>query len=338
MDFVVALAIVLGPAFVVLLAGLVAAVRSERLDAAGLGALVVITSIGWMIAVGLLPHESPCARDGVLVTKCPTVFGYDSPLENEHPVGTLIVLGTVLISAVWAGCRRIAPAASVGAAVIAGPLFLAWWTAPRGDNDGLWMFLFLGLAFLGLIGAFAAAIAERVSTQRRISRRGVAGEAVPATAGDRITALAIDTAVVGAILVVPLTMLSHAELEMLAFGVGIAAATTYLAVPVTTRGASLGQAVVGLSVRSIAGRTMISPLRATVRSLIVVLEVVGAATIIFGLPALIEMVALTSRGRTITDRVLGTSVLAHSKIPAQAAPSTRQDALERESWGPSPQS
>ncbi|HET7487123.1 MAG TPA: hypothetical protein VFJ85_04290 [Acidimicrobiales bacterium] len=61
--------------------------------------------------------------------------------------------------------------ALVGAAVVVPALLLAGWTAPRGDNDGLWILWFPFLAgflvLLSVVASTTATLADRVTARRR---------------------------------------------------------------------------------------------------------------------------------------------------------------------------
>jgi hypothetical protein len=174
--------------------------------------------------------------------------------------------------------------------------------------------------FLPAVGGLAAvvtAVAERVGAARRETSELTEHEEITAARlADRLAGVAIDVAVAGAVLVVPLTALSHAKLEVLAALVGITVATAYLAVPLARRGHTFGQSLVGLSVLDARTGARLPLPRASLRSLIVVLEIVGVPTFVLALPALAELLALSGSGRTFTDRVLGTSVVSSRRSAA----------------------
>lgn len=133
---------------------------------------------------------------------------------------------------------------------------------------------------------------------------------VPAGPSDRLAALAIDVVVVGGALVFPLTALSHAGRETVAAVVGVAAAAVFLGALVAWRGQTIGQAVLGLSVVESRALGRVAPTRALVRGFVVVLEVVAAPTIVLAVPAVAELVAVLATGSSLTDRFLGTRVVA----------------------------
>lgn len=313
------------PVVVLLIIGGTAAARRPLTTWTAVPALVGISTTVWLVYAGLYQHEIPC--DG-RTTGCPTVYGYDAPLPDGHVAGLVLVLAAFAIPALWIGWRRLATPFTTGVSLAIGPIVLAWWTTPRGDNDGLWILVFFGLPMLGGLAALLASVAGRVGDHAAMpdAERGAAGSGpTNASLSDRVAALAIDVAVVGAVGVVPLTMLTRAHLEVVAAVLGIGAATAYLAVPLARKGRTVGQSLVGLFVVDVATGRPISATRAVARSLIVVVEVVALPTTIFAVPALIEVISLTRCGRTVTDRLLGTDVLSGRRQVAHAPAPTVSD-------------
>lgn len=131
----------------------------------------------------------------------------------------------------------------------------------------------------------------------------------PAGLSDRLAALAIDVAILTAALIVPLTSMSHAKLEVAAGVVGVAVATIYLAALTAVRGRTVGQALLGLAVVDARTLERVTPAQAFARSLIVVLELAATPTFVLALPALAELLSVSANGRSITDTVVGTSVV-----------------------------
>ena len=303
------LVFLMAPLVVLVAAGVMAGARQPRRPWIPAGALLVASTAVWLVYVGLYQHETPC--DGG-TTGCPTVYGYGAPLPDDHSAGIVLLLVGFALPAVWVGWRRLLPPVTTGASLALGPTVLAWWTAPRGDNDGLWALVLWLLPVLGGLAAVVAAVAERVSTARAQHDAG-ARELTIARLSDRLAALAIDVAIAGAVLVVPLTTLSHQNREIVAAMLGVASATAYLAVPLAWRGRTLGQSLVGLFVLDSTTNRPVSPVRALVRSLIVVLEVAALPTFILAIPVAAEWISLAGSGRTMTDRVLGTVVLSERR-------------------------
>jgi len=155
------------------------------------------------------------------------------------------------------------------------------------------------------------AVASNRAAVRERSEAGTPAPPAPAPAGlsDRLAALGIDIAIAGAALVGPLTVLSHAGQEIAAVVVGVVAATVFLAVLTAVRGQTIGQALVGLTVIDdrTSGRMTLS--RALLRSLVVVLEVAGTPTFILAPAAIAELATAAASGRSLTDRLFGTSVV-----------------------------
>ena len=105
-------------------------------------------------------------------------------------------------------------------------------------------------------------------------------------------------------------MLSHANAEVAAAVVGVALATVYFASFVALAGRTPGQALLGLTVVDDATGDRVPPGRAVLRSLVVVVEVAGAWSIMLvaGGPGRACPQCATT-GRSLTDRVFGTSVV-----------------------------
>lgn len=299
----------MAPLVVLVAMGVIAAARRPQPPWTTALVLIVPSTTVWLVYVGLYQHETPCNGTS---TGCPTVYGYDAPLPDEHSAGILLLLAGFAVPALWVGWRRLAPPLTTGASLAVGPTVLAWWTAPRGDNDGLWALVFWFLPALGGLAVVVAAVAERVSASR-VEHDAAARELTNAPASDRLAALAIDVAIAGAALVVPLTALSHANLEVVAAVLGVAAATAYLAVPLVWKGRTLGQSLVGLFVLDSTTGRPVPAVRAVLRSVVVVLEVAAVPTVILAVPALAEWVSLAGSGRTVTDRLLGTVVLSERR-------------------------
>lgn len=113
----------------------------------------VLGSIIWAIVVALYEHETPCGG----ASTCPTWYGFMPPASVPEGIGYLLLFGGMVAASALLGVRTTTPSITIGASLVAFPALLAWWTAPRGDNDGLWVLVFW---VLGLVGAFAAACAE----------------------------------------------------------------------------------------------------------------------------------------------------------------------------------
>lgn len=129
---------------------------------------------------------------------------------------------------------------------------------------------------------------------------------------DRLAALAIDVAILATALALPLTAMSHAKHEVAASFVGVAVGTAYMAVLIATRRRTIGHSLLRLAVVDARTLERLSWTRTLLRSVIIVLEVGATATIIFSLPAIAELVSVLVSGRSLTDRLLRTSVVTES--------------------------
>ena len=310
MRFLLALIFLLTPLLALLAAGIVALVHRGQARWTVVLALVAASTLAWLAFVGLYQHETPCAGRATRDALCPTIYGYDAVLPDGHFAGILLLLASFAVPAALAGWRRLAAPPTIGASLALGPTLLAVWSAPRGDNDGLWTLIFFLLPALGGLAAVVAGVAGRMAVARaRSAGRPETGELTTASPGDRLAALAIDVAVVGAVLVVPLTALSHLKYEVVAAALGITLATLYLAIPLASKGRTVGQSLVGLFVFDSRTNQPLSLVRALLRSLVIALEVTGVPTIILALPAVAEMVSLGRSGQTFTDRIFRSVVL-----------------------------
>ena len=129
-----------------------------------------------------------------------------------------------------------------------------------------------------------------------------------ARVSDRLAALLVDVAVASAALVVPLTALSRAGLEIVAAVIGVVAATVYFGGLLGPGGRTAGHWALRLEV--VDARTMAPPAawRAFARGLVLVIEVASAITFLGVLP-LAELVSAWVTGRSLTDRGLRTVVV-----------------------------
>lgn len=288
------------PVLVLLAIGAVALLRENRRPWGAAAGLVVVSAVSSLV-----------------------VFIPTSEVEPETD-GSLALTALVLIcvvsfpiAAAVFGWRRLAPPLVVGASLVLGPVVTASFTLRDVYNDSLWT-LGLMLWFLVPIGAglaVLAAVAESVgAARRRHTAKRPDGTVTAVRPTDRLAALTIDSGVVFGVLVLPLTALSHAEHETIATVVGLLVATSYFAVPLSLRGQSLGQALVGITVLDAGTGDRLSFGRAYARSLIVVLEVGAAATIILALLPAVEFLMLAQSGRSLTDHLLGTRVVSDYRV------------------------
>lgn len=146
-----------------------------------------------------------------------------------------------------------------------------------------------------------------------------ASAVLPAGLSDRCAALTIDLVIVGLVLVAPLTAMSHAKQEVAAAVIGLGVTAIYQAGLMAWRGGTIGQSLLGLVVVNAAtgGRVALSRLLA--RGVVVTLEVAAAFTIILAPIAIAEGIAAGANGRSLTDRLLGTNVLATGRGPGRGS-------------------
>lgn len=179
----------------------------------------------------------------------------------------------------------------------------------------------MAVPLAGAVWIGQAVFAHWSRTRRSADWSGLPSDAArepdPARPSDRLAALVIDVLVIGGVLSFPMTAMSHAKHEVEAFAVGAGAATILLGSLTAWRGCSLGQSLLGLRVVDWITLERIGVLRAFLRSFIVVLEVAGAYTLVFGFSALLELIAVALSYRSLTDRLMGTSVVSTDRTVAR---------------------
>lgn len=261
----------------------------------------VLTRLGLAAVASLIPWAAFVAV---------TWFGDRSTSISHEAAAALSLLAFVALPSALPvavararSLRLVAVAVMTAVAAIAGIAMTASDDAQAG----------LALLWVPLVALPLAAViwvGERVAASRAAELQPGASELPePATLADRLAALAIDATIVGAALVAPLTALSHAKHEVTAVVVGVAAATAYFAGLVATRGQTVGQAVLKLTVVDARTSRRLPLSRAVIRSLIVVLEVAAVPTVMLSPAAIAEAIAVQSTGRSLTDRLLGTAVI-----------------------------
>ena len=308
-----ALVMLCGPTLLLVAAGVAAARTRPPVRWRVLLGLAAISTIAWLAYAALYEHETPCDGRSFAVdrvTRCATVFGTRPPLDVSDAAGWWLLLAAFLVPAAIAGWRRVAHPLAIGAALAAGPGILAFWTAPRGDNDGLWVLQLWTLPAMGGFAALTAMVAERTSGARQEGPRvdpSVPGLATPL---DRVTAFALDLVAATVVLWLPVAALSDAGQEPAAVAVGVAIGCAYLAVPTALRGASPAQLLLRMAVVDSATGAPLCLGRAGLRSLLLVVETMVSWTLL-GIPLLAEVISMNSSGRSVVDRVLGTSVVPH---------------------------
>lgn len=169
------------------------------------------------------------------------------------------------------------------------------------------------VAYVGVPLALFTWIGESVTRRAAVERHHAGGRVLVAAAlSARMCAFAIDLLVVGAVLYLPLTVLSHANHEVAAVLVGLAVGTASFALPVVWWGHSFGQGLLGLRTVDAVTGELVPLVRAVGRSFTLCLEALGAVTIVLAIPAAADCVALATTGRSLLDRLFRTAVLARS--------------------------
>jgi hypothetical protein len=169
----------------------------------------------------------------------------------------------------------------------------------------------LAVFIVGYVALPLAALVWVGETLFKVWRRTELGVTTLATTEERIVALLIDTLLIGAALVIPLTAMSHAGHEVMAAVIGVSIGTAWLAVPVVLFGGSIGQLALRLRVVDAVKGGPLSLVKAMTRSAIVALEVAVAPTFVLAGAGLCEVIACASNGRSLTDRLLRTYLIAN---------------------------
>ncbi|MGD9792184.1 MAG: RDD family protein [Acidimicrobiia bacterium] len=180
-----------------------------------------------------------------------------------------------------------------------------------GHDDPLRGLVLVEVALLAFFIAWVLWLWSAVTRRRLESRR--ANDPIVGTrragAADRLAASSIDIVVLCVGLVTPATMLSNAHLELAALASGLVVATAYFAAPTARGRGTIGQRALRIAVIDTKSGRPPTPARSTIRSLVVVVEMLLAVSIALGVVALLEVLSIAASGRSITDRVLGTDVV-----------------------------
>ncbi len=131
-----------------------------------------------------------------------------------------------------------------------------------------------------------------------------------AALSERLAALLVDLVLAAAVLVVPLTMLSHRDHEVMAMMLGFVVGLTYLAGTWLTTAATVGQRLLRVRVVDRSGHPL-TPIQALGRAALVMGEIIGTATVfLLPLAAVDIVLAASASGLTIVDRLTRTAVSA----------------------------
>lgn len=268
--------------------------------AAALASLVPLVAYLAAIAVADRGVEQRSVPLIGLVAAAPVYLGFVS-LPSLLP----------LLAARTAGLRLFAVLVMTGVAGTAGVLVVTTDDAQAGL--AVLIIPYVAIPLAGVLWVASAVVAAR----RPLTVPPTTEVLTPAEPSDRLAALAIDVTIVGGALIVPLTAMSHAGQEVIAGIVGVGVATAYFAALVAGRGRTVGQSLLGLAVVDARTLRRVPPGRALLRSLVVVLEVAGTPTLLLAAPAIAELVSTLHSGRSITDKVLKTSVVRRRAPPAK---------------------
>ena len=176
----------------------------------------------------------------------------------------------------------------------------------------------IGLVYLPLA---AIPLATAVFVAERVLAKGAPPLANPAPVAraprpvthaalaDRLAALVIDLVGLGALLILPDRLLGEARLDVIAVAVSMAVSVLYFSVCTSYLGATAGQAALGLSVVDARTGGRLPFARALIRGAILSAEVAACLTLIGAVPAIAELAA-ASRSCSVTDRLVGSTVVA----------------------------
>lgn len=209
--------------------------------------------------------------------------------------------------------------------VMTGVAFWAGWSMGASDDAQAGLAALL-VPFIGIPLAGAVLIGEGVAVRRGgvIDPEPIDMREGRAALQERLGALLIDLVLAAAVLVVPLTMLSHQKQEVVAAVIGLAVGVGYLCASWVLKGATVGQALLRLRVVG-PDQMPVSPVRAAARAILLIIEVLGTATLLLIPLTGIEIaLAAASSGRTLVDRVTGTEVLARSPRSSKPAGGSTQ--------------
>jgi len=248
--------------------------------------LSVVPWAAFLVALQLWPDDSDSSRG--VAAFAPISFLFIA-LPSALPV---------VVARAWA-TRLLAVAAMTATNVVAASSLATSDDAQAGLAILLVPFVAAPLAVVIWVGQL---VVERRPTAARAL---IGNEGSPASPTDRLAALVIDAAAATAVLVVPLTALSHAGQELVAAILGITAAASFLALPIARWGRTLGHSLLGLEVVDSATQSRVGLVRAYLRSVVVVVEVVLISTLL----PLIDLVALVVGGRSLPDHLFRTSVV-----------------------------
>jgi len=181
-----------------------------------------------------------------------------------------------------------------------------------GSDEALRALVLVYPALLACFIAWVLWLRGAVARRRLESQRsnGVDARKRRAALTDRVAALSIDATVLAVGLVTPSTVLSGAGLEVGALALALITATAYFTGPTHRGRGTIGQRALRLAVIDIGTGRPPTLLRSASRSFVIAVEMLLAVTIVLGVLMLAEVMSIATSGRSLTDKLLGTDVIA----------------------------
>lgn len=231
---------------------------------------------------------------------------------SEWAAVGLAYLGFVgLPGAISAGMARFRFTRIACFVIMTGVAFWAGWSMGASDDAQAGLAALI-VPFVGIPLAGVVLVGESVLVRRAgvVDPDPIDMRETRAALPERLASLLVDLAIATAVLVVPLTMLSHRGAEVVAAAVGVGAGVAYLTVSWVTKGATIGQTL--LRLRVVDGHAANpAPARALARAGLLIVEILGTATLLLIPVTGIEIaLAANANARTIVDRLTRTTVVA----------------------------
>ncbi len=296
------LLVIFGPAVAFLIVGYRSADKPGT-SWSGLGWVAAIGTVGWLGSAAVVPH-----------TEGGATFLSTDPLFDDGIGPLLLYLIPTVAASVAAAWRRVAQPIAIGAAASIGPLFLAYFTTPQGDGDGLWILIFLMLPAIGLGFAGAAFIGASFTAS--------AAEAAKNLFGRRVAAFAVDAALLGLIAGVPADALSSSHHEVAAVALVVVAGFCVAALPLAAWGATVGHRMFSLRVVDAETDELVSTAAAFRRVAVITVELLVSLPL-FALPLFADVALVETKNLSVADRLTRTRVRPHKRPPG---PHTAHDA------------
>lgn len=244
----------------------------------------------------------------------------DRTLASGWAAAGFAYLGFVgLPGALSAGVARFQLSRIACFVIMTGVGFWAGWSMGSSDDAqaGLAALIvpFVGIPLAGLVLVGESVLVRRAGV---VDPDPIDMRETRAALPERLASLLVDLAIAVAVLVVPLTMLSHRGAEVVAAAVGVVAGVAYLSGSWMTKGATIGQTLLRLRVVD-GDATNPAPARAIARAGLLIVEILGTATLLLIPLTAVEIgLAASAGGQTLVDRLTRTTVVARGGRAAQA--------------------